>query len=66
MKTTQKKVTKKAAFVVGRQLPDKLPKKAEEFLANAVTPKRAFEIAAKVERIAAKNHPTASSFPSVP
>lgn len=59
MKTTQKKTIKKSSFVVGRQLPDKLPKKAEEFLANAVTPKRAFEIAAKVERIAEKNRPSA-------
>jgi hypothetical protein len=54
-------MTKKSSFVVVRQLPDKLPKKAEEFLANAVTPKRAFEIAAKVERIAAKNRPTAEA-----
>lgn len=61
MKTTQKKMTKKAAYVVGAQLPDKLPKKALDFMANAVTPKRAFEIAAKVERIAAKNRPTSKA-----
>jgi len=61
MKTTQKKVTKKSSFVVGAQLPDKLPKKARDFLSSAVTPKRAFDIAAKVERIAAKNHPTAKA-----
>jgi hypothetical protein len=59
MKTTQKKITRKASYVVGSQLPDKLPKKASDFLSSGVTPKRAFEIAAKVERIAAKNHPPA-------
>jgi hypothetical protein len=50
-------MTKKATYVVGVPLPDKLPKKALDFMASAVTPKRAFEIAAKVERIAAKNRP---------
>jgi hypothetical protein len=60
MKTIQKKISKKP-YIVGAPLPDKLPKRALEFLANAVTPKRAFEIAAKVERIAAKNRPTAKT-----
>lgn len=55
MKTTQKKLTKKTAYVVGTQLPDKLPKKASDFLSCAVTPRRAFDVAAKVARIAAKN-----------
>ena len=58
MKTTPKKLTKKAPFVVGRHLPEKLPKKAIEFLSNAETPKRALDIAAKVSRIAAKNKST--------
>lgn len=58
MKTTQKKMTRKASYIVGAPLPDKLPKKALDFLSSAVTPKCAFEIAAKVERIAAKNRPT--------
>lgn len=61
MKTTDKKMTKKASFVVGTQLPDKLPKKASDFLSNAVTPRRAFEVAAKVARIAAKNNPAAKA-----
>jgi len=59
MKTSQKKMTKKAPFVVGKQLPEKLPRKAAEFLSTAVTPERAFEIAAKVTRIAAKNNTVA-------
>ncbi len=59
MKTTQKKMTRKASYVVGSQLPDKLPKKASDFLSNAVTPRRAFDVAAKVARIAAKNSPAA-------
>ncbi|MDO9066994.1 MAG: hypothetical protein Q7W05_00885 [Deltaproteobacteria bacterium] len=58
MKTAQKKISKKS-YIVGAPLPDKLPKRALDFMATAVTPKRAFEIAAKVERIAAKNRPTA-------
>lgn len=61
MKTAQKKMPRKSSYVVGAPLPDKLPKKALDFMANAVTPKRAFEIAAKVERIAAKNRPTAKA-----
>jgi hypothetical protein len=60
MKTAQKKMTKKT-YIVGAPLPDKLPKRTLDFMANAVTPKRAFEIAAKVERIAAKNRPTAKA-----
>ena len=59
MKTTPKKLTKKASFVVGRHLPEKLPKKAIEFLSKAETPKRAFDVAAKVSRIAAKNNSNA-------
>jgi len=59
MKTTQKKMTRNASYVVGSQLPDKLPKKAIDFFANAVTPRRAFEIAEQVARIAAKNNPGA-------
>ena len=59
MKNAQKNIKKKPAFVVGKQLPEKLPKKAAEFLSTAVTPERAFEIAAKVTRIVAKNNPEA-------
>lgn len=59
MKTTQKKTSRKKSYVVGTPLPDKLSKKALEFFENAVTPQRAYEIAAQVERIAAKNRPAA-------
>ena len=52
-------MTKRASFVMGTPLPDKLPKKAIAFFANAVTPRRAFEIAEQVARIAAKNNPGA-------
>ncbi len=57
MKTTQYKISKKSSYIVGAPLPGKLPKKAIDFFAHAVTPRRAFEIAEQVERIAAKNNP---------
>jgi hypothetical protein len=57
MKTAQKKTVRKKSYIVGAPLPDKLPKSALDFMANAVTPQRAYEIAAQVERIAAKNRP---------
>lgn len=56
MKTVQKKTSKKT-YIVGAPLPDKLSKRALDFFANAVTPQRAYEIAAQVERIAARNRP---------
>jgi hypothetical protein len=61
MKTAQKKISKKSSYTVGAPLPDRLPKRALDFMASAVTPNRAFEIAAKVERIAAKNRPAAKA-----
>ena len=60
MKTAQKKTSKKK-YVVGAPLPDKLPKKALEFLENAVTPQRAYEIAEWVTRIAARNKPDSNA-----
>ena len=61
MKTAQKKTTRKKAYIVGAPLPDKLPKKALEFFANAVTPQRAYEIAEWVTRIAARNKPDSTA-----
>ncbi len=61
MKTTQKKTARRKSYVFGAPLPDKMPKRALDFMANAVTPQRAFEITAKVEWIAAKNRPTAKA-----
>jgi hypothetical protein len=61
MKTTQNKISKKSKYIVGAPLPEKLPKKAVDFFTNAVTPQRAFDIAAQVERIAAKNSPAAKA-----
>jgi hypothetical protein len=57
MKTAQKKTVRKKAYIVGAPLPDKLPKSALDFMANAVTPQRAYEIAEWVTRIAARNKP---------
>ena len=61
MKTAQKKTVRKKPYIVGAPLPDKLPKRALDFMANAVTPQRAFEIAEWVNRIAARNNPDSNS-----
>jgi hypothetical protein len=60
MKTAQKKTSKKT-YIAGAPLPDKLPKKALEFFETAETPKRAFEIAEWVARIAARNNPNSNA-----
>jgi len=61
MKTAQKKTTRKKPYIVGAPLPDKLPKSALDFMANAVTPQRAYEIAEWVDRIAARNKPDSNA-----
>ena len=61
MKTAQVKKISKKTYIVGAPLPDKLPKRALDFFENAVTPQRAYEIAAQVERIAAKNRTAAKA-----
>ena len=50
-KNTLTKVTSITKFEVGERLPEKLPKQTREFFENAVTPQKAYDVAAKVSRL---------------
>lgn len=55
---TKKKVpaiTATGTFVVGKTLPDKLPKATQEFFKTGVTPQKAYDIVARVKAVEAKS-----------
>ena len=54
MKTTIGFKKTEYTFVVGTRLPEKLPRKAVEFLGSGTTPQRAFDIAEKASKVADK------------
>lgn len=55
MKTSAKDKKTSVSFIVGRTLPDKLPKATRDFFNTATTPQRALDIAAKAKSIAARS-----------